>query len=137
MNTALSLASGALGAAVAALAWLITHSQQILKVVTALPALEKDVTAAKSAVDEHLVAVKAGAETAAVDLEKLAKDVAAKLGLATTVTPPADSAAQVPTVTQPAAVGAAMTPGQQYTVTADATGRLALPDGTLLSPSAA
>lgn len=51
MNTADSLASGALAAAIAALAWLTAHSAQIRRILELLPTLAADASKAKAALD--------------------------------------------------------------------------------------
>ena len=51
MNTADSLASAALGAAVAALAWLVAHSAQIRRVLDLLPTIAADAAKARAAVE--------------------------------------------------------------------------------------
>lgn len=82
MDTAYSLSSGALGAVLVTLAWLVSHSAQITKVLQLIPTVQKDVAAVKGIVDQHLAAVKSGAETAIGDAEHLAATVAKHLAVA-------------------------------------------------------
>ncbi|WP_037576823.1 hypothetical protein [Phaeacidiphilus oryzae] len=144
MDTVYSLASGALGVALAAVAWLIAHSQQILKVVSALPTVQKDLETVKASVEEHMAAVKSGTETTGRDVEQLAETVAKKLTgfvSAPAISPTVDSTPDTPApAAAPAATAetatTAVVPGTAYAVTADASGRLVLPDGSVLTPAA-
>lgn len=112
MDTVYSLSSGALGAVLVTLAWLVSHSAQITKVLQLIPTVQKDVAAVKSSVDQHLAAVKSGAETAVGDAEKLAAKVAQHVVVALTPAPAVAPAADPVSIAAPA--GAAE--GTSYTV---------------------
>lgn len=101
MNTADSLASGALGAVVVALGWLISHSAQIKKVLELLPVIAADAAKAKAAIDSGAVgqAVTHVRTEVVGDVEAIVRRVLAeKAPAATTATDPAATAP-----TQPAA----------------------------------
>lgn len=102
MNTADSLASGALGVALTALAWLIAHTAQIRKVLDLLPAVAADAAKAKTAVETGGIGHAVTHVTAELDNE--AKALLSRiLTMLEAQTPPAAPASDVTVPTTPAA----------------------------------
>lgn len=103
MNTADSLASGALGAVVVALGWLIAHSAQIKKVLELLPTIAADAAKARAVVDSGRVgqAVTHVRTEVTGDIEAIVRKVLATQ--ANTLTAPAASTPASPGPSQPAA----------------------------------
>jgi hypothetical protein len=65
MNVAYSLSSGALGAVVVIVAWILSHAKQISSVLAMLPTVQKDVEAARLAIEKHLAPTAVPAPTPA------------------------------------------------------------------------
>jgi hypothetical protein len=91
-TTADSLASGALGVALTALAWLIAHSAQIKRVLDLLPTIATDAAKARAAVESSGIgpAVTHVRTEVTGDIEAVVRKVMQEMGLV------ADDAGQVP-----------------------------------------